>query len=86
VPYSFLAGLWRLEEGELKFTGKTEYRISKMEKDEILFIPSNGALSYGAIIMRKRCQDYRFKLTSSTEALIDKFLALKFKDKEAMCM
>jgi hypothetical protein len=57
-----------------------------MDKDEILFIPSNGIISNGAIIMRKRCQDYNFKLTPSAEALIDKFLALKFKGKEAMCM
>jgi hypothetical protein len=46
-----------------------------MELDEIFYIPSKEKLN-GAIIMKKRCQDYRFKLTPSTESLISKFLAL----------
>ena len=33
------AGLWKIKEEEVRFTGNPEFRIKNIDDDEILFVP-----------------------------------------------
>ena len=81
IPYSFPAAVWKLENNVLVLTGSKELQFDRMKEDEILFIP-NRVMANGIIVMKKRCQDYRFKLTKATEELIEKFSEVRFKDQK----
>jgi hypothetical protein len=66
------AGLWKIKEEEVRFTGNPEFRIKNIDNDEILFVP-DVMTSSAVLIIKGRCQDYRFKLIKTFEDLIDKF-------------
>jgi hypothetical protein len=66
IPYSFPGGFWKEEGGMLRHTGNTNFRISDMQKEDIFFQPVRG-LGKGCIVVRRRIQDYNFKLTEQTK-------------------
>jgi hypothetical protein len=45
-----------MENDDIKFTGKIEFRLSELKDDEIFFTPSK-AYAKGNIIMKKLVQD-----------------------------
>ncbi len=55
------SGIWVIEGGKPKFTGKFTFMINEMRDDEIFFTPSQG-FAKGHLIMRKKCLDYNGRL------------------------
>jgi hypothetical protein len=50
-----------------------------MTDDEVFFIPNKG-FAKGNIIMRRRCQDYDFKLTQESKKLVNWFIDYRLRD------
>lgn len=75
LPIRIPAGVWTIENGEAKFTGRFTYKYSGLGEDQYFFLPNHG-FSKGNLFMNKRCQDFNRRLLPEVEEIVDKFLAL----------
>ncbi len=62
LPIHIPAGVWKILEGDAKFTGKCTYKYSELGEGEFFFLPNHG-FSKGNLFMNKKCQDFNRKLT-----------------------
>jgi hypothetical protein len=62
LPIRIPAGVWKIEDGEAKFTGRFTYKYKELGEDEYFFLPNHG-FAKGNIYMNKRCQDFNKRLT-----------------------